>query len=111
MTTAAEGYLRARLYLRTVFWQDMPHVHTLVPDHPIFTTHIFQQYAREWRMWRDRVLRFEVEMERLRVAFLCPPMPLASRGAASGLQLSQMAGFIDRHVEELRRDYSAEVTS
>ena len=46
--TAAVGFLRGRIYLRTVFWQDMPFLHRLVPDHPVFSTEQFQQHWHQW---------------------------------------------------------------
>ena len=93
---SAEGYLQAKLYLRTVFWQDMPFIHQICPDHPIFGTSIFRHNSRAWDRWKGMALQFAQNIEEIEHTYLRPPLPMM--GANSGMQLSTCLNWIQEHI-------------
>ena len=109
--TAAVGFLRGRIYLRTVFWQDMPFLHRLVPDHPVFSTEPFQQHWHQWTSWRKMMIEFVENMESLQNSLLCPPIPFVAPASTPDVHLSTMAEWVESHAEEIMRKFAPQVCS
>lgn len=101
---SAEGFLEAKLFLRTVFWQDAPLLEALCPDHPIFHTSAFRDYRSDWMRWREMQMAFVRDMESTERSFLSPPLPLHS--GASGMHLGTSLRWIRDHRARVERIYA-----
>lgn len=95
---AAEGYLRAKQYLRKVFLQDMPFIEKFCPAHPIFQTRFFLTHKNEWERWRNMLLEFHDRMEGIEREFIAPPLPIV--GPVVGMQMAT----VNRWLQELTKE-------
>ena len=102
---SAEGFLEAKLFLRTVFWQDVPLLEALCPDHPIFQASVFRDYRSDWMRWKEMQMAFVQDMESTERSFLNPPLPLHS--GASGMLLGTSLRWIRDHRARVERIYAA----
>ena len=105
---SAEGFLEARLFLRTVFWQDAPLLEVVCPSHPIFNTMVFRDYHEDWMRWREMQLTFVRDMEHTERSFLNPPMPLHS--GASGMSLRTSLRWIQEQRSYVERMYAPQAS-
>ena len=94
---AAEGYLRAKLYFRKVFLQDIPFIEKSCPTHPVFRSRFCMVHKTEWGRWKNMVLEFHDRMDEIEADFIAPPLPLV--GPVVGMQMAT----VDKWLQELTK--------
>lgn len=107
--TAAEGFLSTLLFLRTVFWQDMPFLYRMMPNHPVFNTAIFRTHWQAWRHWQPLAIEFVERIEVIQHGFLCPPFSMAAAGTPEAFG-ENMLKEVEKYEEELRAKHSWHVS-
>ena len=109
MDRAAEGFLKTRIFLRTVFWQDMPFLHRRFPTHPVFGLSVFRTYQRQWIQWRSMAIEFVERMEYLQRAYLCPPFSMATAGNPEGFS-ENVRNHMEAYEGQLRERFAIHVS-
>ena len=109
MDRAAEGFLKTRIFLRTVFWQDMPFLHRRFPTHPVFGLSVFRTYQRQWIQWRSMAIEFVERMEYLQRVYLCPPFNMATAGNPEGFS-ENVWSHMEAYEGQLRKRFAIHVS-